>query len=81
MLCSSLPVVCAREQAPKWDLSHRAHNSRQCPRGRKSADLIHFVTEQRTDRQLMAVSVLVDANELMGKEADSAQLRSLTRSG
>ena len=54
------------------DVSRGAGKERPDPRQDFITNLIQFVKEQRNDRQL-AVSILMDANELLGTEPDGIQ--------
>ena len=58
--------------AQQWTMSRVAGKARPDPRKDFITDLIHFVKEQRNDRQLV-VSILMDANELLGNEPDGIQ--------
>jgi hypothetical protein len=58
--------------AQQWTMSRVAGKEKPDPRNDFINDLIQFVTEQRADRQI-AISILMDANELMGRETEGIQ--------
>jgi hypothetical protein len=58
--------------AQQWTMSRVAGKVTPDPRNDFITDLIQFVTEQRADRQI-AISMLMDANELLGRETKGMQ--------
>jgi hypothetical protein len=58
--------------AQQWTMSRLAGNRSPDPRNDFLTDLIQFVTDKKAGRQL-AVSILLDANETLGSDADGLQ--------